>query len=219
VSWLDTSNTQIHDISLSWLDTSNTQIHDISLSLLGTDTHNTQIHDISLSWLVQITMSCICVLGVSVPSRDSEMSCISVLGDQVKTVRLQIPLTHKYMTFHCPDLKPLTHKYMTYHCPDLVQISLTQIHDISLSWLDPSQDSERSCFCVLGYLFQVWTVRCHVFVHYGYQLRTVKCHDISLSWLGTDIPNTQIHDISLSWLGTDIPNTNTWHLTVLTWYP
>ena len=25
-------------------------------------------------------MSCICVLGVSVPSQDSEMSCICVLG-------------------------------------------------------------------------------------------------------------------------------------------
>jgi hypothetical protein len=26
-------------------------------------------------------MSCICVLGVSVPSQDSEMSCICVLGE------------------------------------------------------------------------------------------------------------------------------------------
>ena len=46
---IDTSNTQIHDLSLSWLDTSNTQIHDLSLSWL--DTSNTQIHDLSLSWL------------------------------------------------------------------------------------------------------------------------------------------------------------------------
>ena len=28
-------------------------------------------------------MSCICVLGVSVPSQDSEMSCICVLGVSV----------------------------------------------------------------------------------------------------------------------------------------
>ena len=46
---IDTSNTQIHDLSLSWLDTSNTQKHDLSLSWL--DTSNTQIHDLSLSWL------------------------------------------------------------------------------------------------------------------------------------------------------------------------
>ena len=55
-------------------------------------------------------MSCICVLGVS--SQDSEMSCICVLGVS-------------------------------------------------------SQDSEMSCICVLcvcGYLYQVRTVRCHVFV-------------------------------------------------------
>jgi hypothetical protein len=31
---IDTSNTQIHDFSLSWLDTCNTQIHDCSLSWL-----------------------------------------------------------------------------------------------------------------------------------------------------------------------------------------
>jgi nitrate reductase assembly molybdenum cofactor insertion protein NarJ len=35
---------------------------------------------------------------------------------------VQIPLAHKYMTSHCPDLIPLTHKYMTLHCPDLVEI-------------------------------------------------------------------------------------------------
>jgi hypothetical protein len=112
------------------------------------------------------------------------------------------------------------------------QISLTQIHDISLSWLDtpntqihdislswldtpstkihdisrchvffcygvsvPSQDSERSCFCVLGYLLQVWTVRCHLFTP------NTQIHDISLSWL--DTPNAQIDDIRPSRLGTD----------------
>jgi hypothetical protein len=41
---IDTSNTQIHERSLSWLDTSNTQIHERSLSWL--DTSNTQIHDV-----------------------------------------------------------------------------------------------------------------------------------------------------------------------------
>ena len=33
-------------------------------------------------------MSCICVLGVSVPSQD--MSCICVLGYQVRTVRCHV---------------------------------------------------------------------------------------------------------------------------------
>jgi hypothetical protein len=47
---IDTSNTQIHERSLSWLDTSNTQIHERSLSWL--DTPNTQIHERSLSWLI-----------------------------------------------------------------------------------------------------------------------------------------------------------------------
>jgi hypothetical protein len=49
------------------------------------------------------------------------------------------------MTAHSPGLIQaaksitLTHKYMTAHSPDLVQaksITLTQIHDRSLSWLD-----------------------------------------------------------------------------------
>ena len=35
-------------------------------------------------------MSCICVLGVSVPSQDSEMLCICVLGYQVRTVRCHV---------------------------------------------------------------------------------------------------------------------------------
>jgi hypothetical protein len=73
------------------------------------------------------------VLGASVPSQDSEMSCICVL--EISSQDLD-SLTHKYMTSHCPDLAliPLTHKYMTSHGPDLVQIPHnTQIHDISLS--------------------------------------------------------------------------------------
>jgi hypothetical protein len=149
------------------LGVSNTQIHDISLSWLGTDTPNTQIHDISLSWLEtpkylcvrgiksgqwdvmylcvrvictsqESEMSCICVLWVSVPSKDSEMSCICVLEVS------QILLTHKYMTSHCPDWVQIPHN--------------TQIHDISLSWLDTSNTQ------IHAYLYQVRRVRCHVFV-------------------------------------------------------
>ena len=35
-------------------------------------------------------MSYVCVLGVSVPSQNSEMSCICVLGYQVRTVRCHV---------------------------------------------------------------------------------------------------------------------------------
>jgi hypothetical protein len=55
-----------------------------------------------------------------------------------------------------------------------------------------SQQSERSCICVLGLLGKI-------------NNPNTQIHDRSLSWLGTgkiNNPNTQIHDRSHSWLGT-----------------
>ena len=82
---IDTSNTQIHDLSLQWLrnDTSNTQIHDHSLFWLGTGLVTiplTQIHDHSLSWH--------------------------------GTGLVEIPLTHKYITTHFTGLVQVWQLYL-----------------------------------------------------------------------------------------------------------
>jgi hypothetical protein len=201
LSWHDTPNTQIHDISLSWLGTDipNTQIHDISLSWLCTDIPNTntwlcvlavssqdnEMSCIFLLWCIctksgqwevmflcvrvsvpslDSQMSCICALRVS--TQDSEMSCICVLGVSSRDSEISCVLTDTPNA----QIHDISLSWIGTDIPN------TQIHDIWLSWLVtdtpnarygvsvPSQDSEMACICVLGYLFQVWTVRCHLFV-------------------------------------------------------
>jgi hypothetical protein len=68
-------------------------------------------------------MSCICVLGVSVPSQDSEMSCICVLGE---------PSQDSQMSCICVLGVPSQDSHISLSLLG-TDTPNTQIHDISLS--------------------------------------------------------------------------------------
>jgi hypothetical protein len=163
-------------------------------------------------------MSCICVLELSVPSQDSEMSCIHLIvltwspNTQIHDISLSRLGTDTTNTqIHDISLSWLDTPNTKIHDIWLFWLDTpnTEIHDISLFWLGTdtpktqtydSQDSEMSYICVLG----------------------ESSEDNEMSYicvLGVSSQDNEMSCICVRGICTKSQHTNIWHLTVLTWYP
>jgi hypothetical protein len=114
---------------------------------------------------------CVCLNEVPVPSQESEPSCVRYF---IKTHTQDGSLSW------LGTGTLLRHIHMTAHFLGLVCLNKVPV---------PSQESERSCVCVLmKYLYQAKKVSRHVCVlmksWYRYFIKT-HTHDASLSWPGT----------------------------------
>ena len=100
--------------------------------------------------------SCICVLGVSLPSQESYWSCICVLG---------VSLPNQESDWSC--ICVLGYRYQAHTKPGKWLVMYLCVKSIVTKPV-PSQESDWSCICVLGVslpsLYQARKVIGHVYV-------------------------------------------------------